>query len=71
MMDGPMLQVLLEERFRLKTHREMREMPVYAMTVGRGGLKLQPAAEGACTPIDLVHMVERKPGDPYRTSAAP
>ena len=31
MLAGPMLQILLEERFRLKTHREMREMPVYAI----------------------------------------
>jgi len=64
MMDGPMLQVLLEERFRLKTHREMREMLVYAMTLGKGGLKLQPLAEGACTPIDFVHPpAPPKPGE--------
>ena len=64
MMDGPMLQVLLEERFRLKTHREMREMPVYAMTVGKGGLKLQPLAEGACTPVDFLHpQAPPKPGE--------
>jgi uncharacterized protein (TIGR03435 family) len=65
MMDGPMLQTLLEERFRLKTHREMREMPVYAMTLGKSGLKLQPLAEGACTPIDFVHPpAPPKPGEP-------
>jgi uncharacterized protein (TIGR03435 family) len=65
MMDGPMLQVLLEERFRLKTHREMREMPVYAMALGKSGLKLQPLAEAACTPIDLVHpQGQPKPGEP-------
>jgi uncharacterized protein (TIGR03435 family) len=63
MMLGPMLQALLEERFRLKTHREPREMPVYAITVAKGGLKLQPLAEVACTPIDEVHMVERKAED--------
>jgi len=63
MMLGPMLQALLEERFQLKTHREAREMPVYAMTVAKGGLKLQALAEVACTPIDEVHMVERKAGD--------
>jgi bla regulator protein blaR1 len=64
MMDGPMLQTLLEERFRLKLHREMREMPVYAMTLGKSGLKLQPLAQGACTPIDFVHPPEPpKPGE--------
>ena len=65
MLAGPMLQAFLEERFRLKTHRETREMPVYAMTVGKGGLKVQPLAEGACTPLDLTHPPPPpKPGDP-------
>ena len=65
MLAGPMLQAFLEERFQLKTHRETREMPVYAMTVGKGGLKVQPLADGACTPLDLTHPPPpRKPGDP-------
>src|SRR5205823_2518442 len=29
MMNGPMLQALLEDRFKLKLHRETREVPVY------------------------------------------
>src|SRR5262245_51612388 len=37
-----MLQVLLEDRFRLKVHRETRELPVYALVVGKEGAKLQP-----------------------------
>jgi uncharacterized protein (TIGR03435 family) len=65
MLAGPMLQALLEDRFRLKSHREMREMPVYAMTVGKGGLKLQPLANGECAPLDLTHPPPlQKPGDP-------
>jgi len=65
MLAGPMLQAFLEERFQLKTHRETREMPVYAMTVGKGGLKVQPLAEGACTPLDLTHPPPPpKPGEP-------
>jgi uncharacterized protein (TIGR03435 family) len=65
MLAGPMLQEFLAERFRLKTHREAREMPVYTMTVGKGGLKVQPLAEGACTPLDLTHPpAPPKPGDP-------
>ena len=65
MLAGPMLQAFLEERFRLKTHREMREMPVYSMTVGKGGLKVQALAEGDCTPLDLSHPPPLlKPGDP-------
>jgi bla regulator protein blaR1 len=36
----PMLRVLLEERFQLKVRRETREMPVYALVVGKSGSKL-------------------------------
>lgn len=66
MLAGPMLQALLADRFKLKTHRESREMPVYAMTVARGGLKVQALAEGACTPLDLSH-----PPEPPKTGAPP
>jgi uncharacterized protein (TIGR03435 family) len=40
-----MLQALLEERFHLKVHREMREMPVYALVVGKGGPKFHESAD--------------------------
>lgn len=35
-----MLQDLLAERFKLKFHRETKEMPVYALTVDKNGPKL-------------------------------
>jgi uncharacterized protein (TIGR03435 family) len=38
-----MLQSLLAERFGLKIRRENREMPVYALTVAKGGPKLKEA----------------------------
>jgi uncharacterized protein (TIGR03435 family) len=38
-----MLQALLEERFQLKLHREIREMPVYALVVAKNGPKLHAA----------------------------
>jgi uncharacterized protein (TIGR03435 family) len=38
-----MLQTLLAEQFRVTLHREPREIPVYALVVGKGGLKLKPA----------------------------
>lgn len=47
-MGGPMMQALLEDRFKLKIHRESREVPVYALTVAKGGPKLQPFREGSC-----------------------
>jgi len=43
-----MLRTLLEDRFKLGFHRESKEMPVYALVVGRGGPKLAEAKdEGA------------------------
>jgi bla regulator protein BlaR1 len=52
-MRGPMLQSLLEDRFKLKVRRETREVPVYALTVAKGGPKLQPFEEGSCAPREL------------------
>jgi uncharacterized protein (TIGR03435 family) len=65
MLAGPMLQAFLEERFQLKTHRDTREMPVYALTVAKGGIKPPRLPEGGCTPIDLTHPpAPRAPGEP-------
>jgi uncharacterized protein (TIGR03435 family) len=42
-----MAQTLMEERFKLKVHRELRELPVVALMVAKGGAKdLQRAAPG-------------------------
>jgi bla regulator protein blaR1 len=38
---GPNLQKLLADRFHLKFHRESKEMPVYALVVGKNGPKLK------------------------------
>ena len=43
-----MLQVLLEDRFQLRFHRETKDMPIYALTVAKSG-KLPPAD---CVPFD-------------------
>jgi uncharacterized protein (TIGR03435 family) len=45
-----MLQSLLEDRFKLKIHRETRDVPVYALTVAKGGIKLHRVEEGSCAP---------------------
>jgi uncharacterized protein (TIGR03435 family) len=52
LMRGPMMQALLEERFQLKVHRETRDVPVYELTVAKGGPKLRRFA-GGCTPVDF------------------
>ncbi len=53
-----MLQNLLLDRFQMTVHREKREFPVYAMTLGKGGLKLKEtvpdaAVDGPQSSIDV------------------
>ena len=59
MLNGPMLQRILEDRFKLKIHRATRDIPVYALTVAKGGPKLQPPEE--CIPIDLTAPPRAEP----------
>ena len=40
-----MVRSLLEDRFQLKWHREMRELPVYNLVVAKGGLKMRPSGD--------------------------
>ena len=51
MMHGPMMQALLEDRFKLKIHRETRQGPVYELVLGKGSPKLKPAQAGGCIPL--------------------
>jgi uncharacterized protein (TIGR03435 family) len=46
-----MMRSLLADRFQLKLHRETRQIPVYALTVARGGAKLLAHREGNCFAI--------------------
>ncbi len=44
-----MLQTLLADRFHLSVHRESKELPVYALLVGKNGPKLKAStADGKC-----------------------
>ncbi len=53
--DGPrtkdefrqMMQLLLADRFKLTAHREMREIPVYALVVAKNGPKLKESVPDA------------------------
>lgn len=41
-----MLRTLLEDRFKLKYHREMKEVDGYALVTGKNGIKIKESAEG-------------------------
>jgi len=59
--DAPkMLQALLEDRFKLKVHRETQEHPVTALVVGKGGPKMKESP-GDAPPLDLDAPL--KPGE--------
>jgi uncharacterized protein (TIGR03435 family) len=48
----PMLRSLLEDRFKLKVHRETKELPIYVLGVAKGGLKLHLLTNENCIPPD-------------------
>jgi uncharacterized protein (TIGR03435 family) len=47
-----MLQVALEDRFQLKLHQETEDVPMYNLTVAKGGLRLKPMEPGGCSVPD-------------------
>jgi uncharacterized protein (TIGR03435 family) len=61
-MGGPMLKALLEDRFKLKMHRETREVPVYEMIEVKSGFKLRPAAAESCVVVDFANLEKVIPG---------
>ena len=52
-----MLQALLVDRFQVKLHHESKEFPVYAIVVGKGGLKMKETA------LDPVEPAPSGPSD--------
>jgi uncharacterized protein (TIGR03435 family) len=50
MMQGPMLQTVLEDRFKLRVHRETRQGPVYELALGKASPNLKRLQNGKCTP---------------------
>jgi len=59
-MMGPMLRALLEDRFQLKIHREAEEIPMYALRVAKGGMKMRPIDDGGCTAVEDVRDLTRE-----------
>lgn len=58
----PMLKSLLADRFQVKVHREIKEVPVYALVVGKNGPKLESPKDGDCTSFDPASPKPPAPG---------
>lgn len=54
-MQGPMLRALLADRFKLQVHRGTTPVPVYALSPGKDGPRLQTTLEGSCFVLDSNH----------------
>ena len=61
MMRGPMMQALLEDRFKLKIHQETKDVPVYELTAAPGGPKLKESVEGSCLTFAEVMKLPPRP----------
>jgi bla regulator protein blaR1 len=56
-----MLQALLTERFKLSVHHDTKELPVYALLVGKSGSKLK---ETTLTPAEMAPQDPGRPPEP-------
>jgi uncharacterized protein (TIGR03435 family) len=70
-MRGPMMQALLEDRFKLKMHREARKAPLFELTIAKGGPKLQKWREGSCVPMDFTRFPPEPPQNMCLSRASP
>jgi uncharacterized protein (TIGR03435 family) len=61
---GAMLRTLLEDRFKLKLHRDTEEVALYEMTVAKSGLKIAPMKEGECLPHVEGQLIDRQSAKP-------
>lgn len=68
LMRGPMLQKLLEERFKLRIVTRKTETPVYELIVAAGGAKLPRFVEGSCNPVDFTIFPPEFPENPCPSS---
>jgi uncharacterized protein (TIGR03435 family) len=50
-----MLRTLLEERFKLKVHRETKDGDVYVLLQAKGGHKMKPPADNTRRPLIIMH----------------
>jgi uncharacterized protein (TIGR03435 family) len=66
MITGPMLQAILEDRFKVRVHPGKKEVPVYVLELAQEGSRLRTAAEGSCASLLWDH-----PQSPGARSAQP
>jgi bla regulator protein blaR1 len=60
-----MMRALLEDRFNLKLHHETKQLPVYEVTVAKGGPRLPKPKEGGCiAPDPNAGPLPPAPGEP-------
>ena len=57
-----MLQALLADRFKMKIHRESKELPAYTLTIGKNGSKLVEAKPVASWFQPAGEFQRRRPG---------
>jgi uncharacterized protein (TIGR03435 family) len=68
------VQSLLADRFQLKAHFETRELPVYALVVAKGGIKMKevvpdPAPAPGTPPQPGAHIPQLRPTGPGQITA--
>jgi uncharacterized protein (TIGR03435 family) len=66
-----MLLPLLTERLNLKYHRESRELPIYALVVAKGGLKMKQSAPDPAAKSDDAKPDGPPRPDPKNSNAPP
>ena len=59
-----MVRALIEERFKLKVHREPREIPIYALVRARADGQLGPELKQSATDCEALRAARRKGGPP-------
>lgn len=59
-----MMQTLLADRFKLEAHWEKKDMPIFALVIGKGGFKLQPSDPAKEAPPRPPGSIGCPPEDP-------
>jgi len=54
-----MLQSLIEDRFQMKVHAELKEIQAYVLLPGKGGLKLKPVRDDGVFGVDISRFPDK------------